>query len=204
MVWNSLYPDGTKSVKQNTLPGQQNTTYSETTLNQDHFWNIGTNEDGNHKRVSMEDYASTAIGAPADSPIPTGMDGVYYLKPANGRIAGFYRNASGIYQSVPGFISGSVALTTSYQDVVVLPDDCYGQIFFFTTDSTQAMSSGYFKCGGGVCQAYCNSQTIGNSTSQILPMRYGNGDQVSGLNLRVRISAGTVATYQYRVTFWAT
>ena len=204
MTWNSLWPDGTKSVAQNTNPGQQNTTYIETTLNNDHFFNIGVDEDGHHKKVSMEEYSETAVGAPTDPTIPTGMDGVFYLKDANGRIAGFYRNASGIYQAVPGFISGSFALTTSYQNVVALPDDCYGDIHFFIASSAQAMSQGYFKCSGGICQAYCNSQTIGNSNTLTLPMRYGNGDQVSGLNLRVKIQDGTAGTYQYRIRFWAT
>lgn len=203
MVWSSLSPDGALSVKQNTAPMAANTVYTETTLNNDHFWNIGADEDGYHRKVSMESYADTAIGAPVDAPIPTGMDAVYYLKPANGRIAGFYRNASGIYQSVPGFIIGSVVMTTSFQTIVSMPEDCYGNIYFFRNDGLTGMAHGYFKVVLGVCQAYCSAQMIENNTTPSFPMKFGNGSTSSALNLRAALVNASAGTYQYRITFWA-
>lgn len=202
MVWSSFWPDGSKSVKQNTGPGQQNTTYIKTTQNNDHFWDIGTDEDGYHRRVSMERYSDTAIGAPTDAPIPTGMDGVYYLKQANSRIAGFYRNASGIFQSVPGFITGNANITTSYQNILVLPDNCYGQVWLFKSDDTNAMGFGSFKCSSAVCQAYCVQTLPGNTSTPQLPFRFGSADQVDGLNFRVRVSDAPQGVYQYRFMFW--
>ena len=84
MVWNSLWPDGSKSVKQNTTPGQQNTTYIENSMNNDHYWNIGVDEDGHHRSIQMKQFINSAIGAPADAPIATGMDGAMYLKAVAG------------------------------------------------------------------------------------------------------------------------
>jgi len=203
MVWNSLWPDGTKSVKQNTTPGQQNTAYTETTMNNDHFWNIGADEDGHHRAVNMMNYADTATGAPADAPIATGFDGVYYIKQVNGRNAGFYRNSDGIFQAVPGFISGSANITGSYQNIVALPDGCYGNVWFFKNDSSNAMAFGSFKCAGSIYQAYCLHIYPGNTATLQFPMRFGSADQVSGLNLRVRTSDGPTGVYQYRIQFWA-
>ncbi len=203
MTWNSIYPDGAKSVRQNVTPGQQNTTYTQTNMNKDHFWNIGTDEDGHHRAINMENYTDTAIGAPVDAPIATGMDGVFYLKQVNSRIQGFYRNSNGIYQFVPGFISGSASITSSYQNIVTVPDGSYGNIIFFTNDANQMTAFGSYKAAGGVCQAYCVPVFFGNSQTLALPFRFGNGDQASGLNLRVRTSDAATGTYQYRIQFWA-
>jgi len=51
MPWNPTFPDGNLSVKANETPGQQNTSYIETTQNTNHFWNISADEDGKHKMV---------------------------------------------------------------------------------------------------------------------------------------------------------
>jgi len=202
MVWNSLWPDGAKSVKQNTIPGQQNTTYTETTMNNDHFWNIGTDEDGYHRKVSMENYADTFVGAPADPTVPPGMDGSLYLKTVSGRVQGFYRNGNGIYQYIPAFLTGTFNLNTSYQNVVTVPDNTYGEIYFFKIDSSLDVTNGYFKAAGGVCQAYCNVQTLADSSQMTIPMRYGNGSNASGLNLRVRTRDSATGVYNYRITYW--
>jgi hypothetical protein len=206
MVWNSTWPDGTKSVKQNTTPGQENTTYTKTTQNNDHFWDFGADEDGYHRKVSMESYADTDVGAPVDAPIPTGMDGVHYLKPANGRIEGFYRNASGIYQYVPSFLSGTVSVTSTstYATVVAVPDDCYGHIYLFTTTSADDGQMGFFKADGGVVQSYSLATTFASSSTAGFNLKLGNGAQASALNIRVRRDQGPSATYQYRITYWAT
>jgi len=203
MPWNSLWPDGAKSVKANTAPGQQNTGYTETNMNKDHFWNIGTDEDGHHRAVNMMNYADTATGAPADAPIATGFDGVFYVKQVNGRNAGFYRNSNGIFQAVAGFISGSANITSSYQNIVAVPDGCYGNIWMFKNDSSNAMGFGSFKAAGGVCQAYCVQTLPGNTSTPQLPFRFGSADQVSGLNFRARVSDAPSGVYEYRIQFWA-
>ncbi len=204
MVWNSLSPDGTKSVKQNTVPMQQNTVYTETTLDKDHFWNIGVNEDGYHRKVSMENFADTAIGAPTDPIIPTGMDGVFYIKEVNSRMAGFYRNSNGIYQAVPAFITGVVTLGVSFTTVVAVPDDSYGELFFYSNDATVGTARGYYKAVGGVCQAYVIPQQFASFTSLQFPLLFGNSTNASALDLRARTFALAPGDFQYRITFRAT
>ena len=206
MVWSSLWPDGTQSVKQNTVPGQQNTTYTETTLNNDHFWNIGTDEDGYHRKISMENYTDTAIGAPTDPIIPTGMDAVQYLKSANGRIQGFFQNANGIYQYIPSFLEGSVSITSTstYSTVVAVPAHCYGQIYLFTDSDSEDGQFGFFKSGASVVQAYSMGTTFASSSTAGFNLKLGNGSQASGLNLRARREDGPSNTYKYRITYWAT
>lgn len=75
-TWNSTWPNGSQSVKQNRSPGQQNTAYIETQQNKDHFWNIGVNEDGHHKFAQMPAFESG--GTPINPTLATGMDGVIY------------------------------------------------------------------------------------------------------------------------------
>lgn len=202
MVWNSLWPDGTTSVKQNSSTGQQNTSYIETSMNQDHFWNRGTDEDGHHKAINMKNYADTSTGAPSDAPIATGFDGVFYVKQVNGRNAGFYRNSNGVFQCVPGFISGSANINSGYQNIVTVPDGCYGNIWLFRNDNSSAFGFGSFKATGGICQAFCVQVLPGNTTTPQLPFRFGSGDQVSGLNLRIRTSDAPSGVYEYRIQFW--
>ena len=199
MVWNSLWPDGTKSVKQNTTPGQQNTTYTETTLNNDHYWNIGVNEDGHHKKVSMPTSAS-------DPAIPAGMNGVHYIKTANSTIQGFYRNASGIYQYIPSFLSGTVVVssTSTYVTVDAVPANCYGQIYLFTNTDADDGQQGFFKAGALVVQSYSLATTFASSSTAGFNLKLGNGAQASGLNIRVRRDQGPNTTYQYRIVYWAT
>lgn len=204
MVWSSLSPDGTKSVKANVSPMQQNTTYTETTMNVDHFWNIGGDEDGHHKAINMEEYANVAVGNPDDAPIASGMDGVIYLKEAAGTIQGFFQNAAGIYQFIPAFLSGSKSITSSYATVVSVPDDTFGLIWMFKADNSNTGTFGYFKADGGVCQAYAMSVYLGNSQTLTRQLRFGNGDQASGLNFRARTSDAATGTYQYRIMLWET
>lgn len=203
MVWNSSWPDGTQSVKQNEAPGQQNTTYIETEMNKDHFWDIGADEDGRHRAVNMENYADTAVGAPTDPTIATGMDGVMYLKTTSGRVQGFYRNASGIYQFIPAFLTGTSALTTAgFTNIVAVPDNTYGQIFIWRQGNNKDVSFGSYIAQSGVCQAI-SAETLfdGNSTPTVAVV-YGNGTNASGLNIRGKVLGGSNGTYEYRIMYW--
>lgn len=206
MVWNVPWPDNTKSVKQNAAPGQQNTNYIETTLQNDHFFDEGTDEDGHHKKVSMEEYSETAIGAPTDPTIPTGMDACLYLKDANGRIQGFFRNDNGIYQYIPSFLSGtaSITSTSTYSTIVAVPANCYGHIYLYTDTDTEDGQFGFFKSGTTVVQAYSMATVFASSSTANINLKLGNGAQASDLNLRARRGEGPSATYQYRVVYWAT
>jgi len=77
MIWSSTSPDGNQSVRANRALMAANTTYTETTMNVDHFWNIAT-KDGHHKQVQMP--KTETGGVPSDPSITTAMDGLIYLK----------------------------------------------------------------------------------------------------------------------------
>lgn len=203
MVWNSTSPDGTQSVKQNTTPMQQNTIYTETTMNNDHFWNIGANEDGRHKAINMENYADTAVGAPTDAPISTGMDGVIYLKETSGRVQGFYQNANGIYQFIPAFLTGTIVLNTAgFTNVVDVPAATFGQIFIWRQNDNKDVSFGSFAVKIGVCQAISAATLFDNNSTASTAVVYGNGTNASGLNIRAKVSGGSNGTYEYRIMYW--
>jgi len=78
MPWNSTWPDGTVSVKANKTPGQQNTTYIETSMQRDHFWNEDANKDGHHDKVEMPKQETG--GTPTDPSLSADMDMVFYAK----------------------------------------------------------------------------------------------------------------------------
>lgn len=78
MVWTSIWPVGTSSVKGNKAAGVANTAYIETTMNVDHYWNDSGNTDGHHKFVQMPKTGTAAV--PADATLATGMSGNIYLK----------------------------------------------------------------------------------------------------------------------------
>lgn len=72
MTWNSTWPIGNISVKDNRPPGQQNTTYIETTMGnavigtntadtRDHFWNVDATIDGYHRHVKLVGFTEGGI-----------------------------------------------------------------------------------------------------------------------------------------------
>ena len=80
MAWQTTCPDGTQSVANNNTIIQQNTTYTKTTMNVDHFWNIGTDEDGHHKYVQTVATNDDVPSVITDPTLATGMDLVYYSR----------------------------------------------------------------------------------------------------------------------------
>ena len=76
--WNTVYPDGTKSVQDNKPLGQANTTYIKTTMNTDHYWDDSSNTDGHHKWVQVT-QSGTSV-APVIPALSTGMDAIIYGK----------------------------------------------------------------------------------------------------------------------------
>lgn len=74
MAWQSVFPDGTKSVKDNETIGQQNTTYIETYMNADHFWKSDGSKDGYHRQANM-------VNLDVDpASLPSLIDGQFYVR----------------------------------------------------------------------------------------------------------------------------
>ena len=160
MSWNSTSPDGTKSVKDNNPIIQANTTYTETEMNKDHFWNIGGDEDGRHKFAQMPKYTDGAVATPTSPTIAAGMDLAYFARlktaaeaTAQQDVQPYIRNASAIMQ-VLGIracgvfnVAGGVS-TTVYAHNCSVTRTGTGR---FTATFTSALPSvNYIFLGGGV------------------------------------------------------
>lgn len=204
MVWNSIFPLGTVSVRSNRTIGQENVTYTETTMNNDHFWNIGANQDGRHNAINMPLQASD----PATS---TGMNGTMYLKTVSGtnaRIQGYYRNVNGIYQFIPCFQTGTVNLTnfSDFFTVTSVPSNSYGHIYMFKSvddKDGQNMGFGFFKSYDGKVQAYgCASAYDSDSSVRTPNIQFGNGNSADALNVKAKLNTTSTGIYEYRIVYW--
>ncbi|HUU86261.1 MAG TPA: hypothetical protein VMX17_00740 [Candidatus Glassbacteria bacterium] len=195
MVWTSLSPDGTKSVRTNVPVMLDNTEYTETTLNVDHYWNIGADEDGHHKQVKMPKSA-------ADITLGTGIDGGIYLKEAaSGTVQGYYRNVVNVYQFIPAFLTGTSALTSSNSTIIAVPNNTYGNIIVFRTGTSDSSQLGWFVASGGQVRAYSCGTEKTSSSSTTYNVKFANGSG-NGLNIRGRTDQASADTYNYRITYW--
>lgn len=82
MPWHSTWPLGTASVKANRPTGADNTTYIETTMKVDHYFNQSAPNDGKHKQVRMPELTS--------APATGGNIGALYTKESGS--AGLFTN----------------------------------------------------------------------------------------------------------------
>ena len=135
MPWNSTWPNGATSVRANQPTGQQNTTYVETTVKKDHYFNEDATKDGYHKKASMPTFGSTPS-------LPAGTDGVYYVLTNGSEKEARYTNAASTSyhlniwsQQLRGsFTSG--ALNSNFTLVSGIPANAIGEIFIFRRNSS--------------------------------------------------------------------
>lgn len=214
MPWNSTAPLGSVSVKSNRTIMQQNTTYTEvtmgnsiigtnTTTTRDHFWNVGTNEDGRHRFINSP--AFTVGGIATDPVVGTGMDAVFYLKVTNSVPQWFTRTASGvIYQATPNFLSGTASISNSYANLVAVPANVYGEIIIWrTTQGRNTAQNGFFRSDGSTVEAWANYLGPEGSSAS-LNVKFGNGSDATGLNIRARNEEASGSnTWNYRIIFRA-
>lgn len=214
MPWNADWPVNTISVKANQTKGDQNMKYIQATMGisavgtngvtvRDHFWNVGSNEDGRHRFIQSP--AFTVGGSPADPDIGTGMDAVLYLKITNGTAQWFNRNAAAISQVTPTLLSGTHVVTSSYTNIIAIPANVYGEIIMYTTASDKKSGqSGFFKSDATTCDAWAHGLKIQGGSTAKFNIEFGNGNDASGLNLRVvKSEASSGLTWNYRITYWA-
>lgn len=213
MPWNSVFPLGSVSVKANKIIGQDNTTYIETTMGnsivgtntnstRDHFWNVGANEDGRHRFIQSP--AFTVGGNPADAVIGTGMDTVLYPKTTNSRVEWFHRNAQGIFQFIPSYLTGTIVVNSSYSNIVTVPASVWGEIFMWRDQAgNHNGQAGFFKSNATVTDSWANAVAPEGESERAI-LKFGNGADASGLNIRVRTSnAASGNTWNYRVIYRA-
>lgn len=213
MAWNTTAPLGTVSVKANKSRIQQNMTYIETTMGndvvgtntvatRDHFWNVGSDEDGRHRFIQSVGFT---VGGSADDPVlGTGMDSVLYAKETNSRFEWFHRNSNGIYQFIPSVIKGDVVLNGAYATVTAVPDDVYGEIYIYTTASgKRSAQAGQFRSVGGIVETWTFTQSD-DSTDSNVPLKGASGTDATDLNIKLRTSdAANGQTWHYIVTYKA-
>lgn len=220
MTWSSVAPDGTKSVKANRAILGNNTSYIETTMGnsaigtnnagtRDHFWNVGSDEDGHHRFVKSP--AFTVGGNPTDPVVGTGMDGVIYLKSDGltpSRVQGFYRNASNVYQYIPAFLTGTVVVGGSFVSVTTVPPLCYGDIFMYRAgvDGGNTACRGFFKSTATIVDSWSLldiQDNLGQEQGRCA-LRFGNATNNNLLNIMAttaNASAPAGNTWTYIITY---
>lgn len=196
MPWNSLSPVGTLSVKANRTAMNQNIAYIEAEMNKDHFWNVGVNEDGHHKKVEMPLQAT-------DIALSAGMNGGIYLKTvsaSNARVEGFYRNVNGIYQFIPSFQSGTfVGNTINVVNIAAVPANSYGTIYIWA-QNTRNMQQGTFLSDATIVEAFGFSENLGAGTNFVL-LRNNTAVAGSCTDLTIKTVTLTTLTYNYRIVY---
>ena len=167
---------------------------------------MGANYDGRHRFIKSPAY--TVSGSPADpggTGLGTSMDGILYLKTTNSQAQWFHRNTSKIYQVTPTLLTGTVAVpTTSYVTVVAVPANVFGEIFMYTTALGEvSCQTGYFRSNGTTVESWAVSFFKQSGTSATIALKFANGSQASGLNIRARRGDAASATWNYRITYRA-
>ena len=89
--------------------------------------------------------------------------------------------------------------------MVSVPNNCYGEIFMFRNgDAEEGGQAGFFKCQGSVCQSWSYGLRIQGDATALYNIRFGNGSDASGTNIRVRSdNADSGNDWQYRITYRA-
>jgi len=199
MAWNTVCPDGTKTVKANNPIIQDNIDYIKTTMVKDHYWDESANLDGRHRQVSYQ--ASTA-----DNALGSDVAGNHYIRKVSAtatRQELFFRNSSTIYQVTPSLLTGTKSVSSSYVNLVAVPENVYGEIFMYTTVLGKlSVCTGFFRSNGTAVEAWAVTALIQGNGSGVSALRFGNGSEASALNIQVQTKdASTGLTWNYIVTY---
>lgn len=221
MPWNSVAPLGSVSVKANRTILGENTTYVQVTMGnsvvgtntvttRDHFWNVDSNLDGRHRFIQSVGFTSLAVAPNAVYPVlGAGMESVIFPLLTNDKVEWFHKNQNNndnIYQFIPSQIKGTVSVTSTstYVTVSAVPDNTYGEILMYaSTQNENTAQRGYFVSRLGVVETWAlvqkeQSDTI---TEHSIALKFGNGSQASGLDIRARRETGPSDTWTYIITY---
>lgn len=217
MPWNSTWPVGSISVKANRTIGQQNTTYIETTMGnsvvgtntnttRDHFWNVGTNEDGRHRFIQSP--AFTVGGNPADPVLGSGMNGVFYFKTVQTRCQGFFRNAEGIFQVFPAIIRGTVNINGNgsgdWKNLSAIPAQSYGEIFLWQTGDGSYIQKGVFASDNTSVRGFSYRQKLNDTSDDyMIELRNNVGSSLTLQAKRGSTGASYDGNWTYVIMYWA-
>ena len=174
---------------------QSNFNYIENAVERDHAWQgniIGTEEPGRHQQVSFPNQG-TDIAA-----LPAGISSVAYA------IGGNLFAYNGSKQPVSGITgTGSLTITTSFQNVLVLPANSIGMITFTDSNFLFGGSSTFLifsmPIGGpGVppyYPAWVSDRINGSAATTLVAIMSGNTLQIQRTN-------GVNFTSSYKYIYW--
>lgn len=222
MVWNSDWPVGTVSVRANRVTGNQNTTYIETTMGKsvvgtntdatrDHFWAIDPNLDGRHRFIQSPVFTD-GVGAALNPVLGASMDAIIYAKTTNAEAQWFHKNVDNndnLYQITPNQLLGTKVLTGSYATVIAVPANVWGEIFMYATNGTANQSRyrtvrGFFRSDATTVNTFAYAYLVEGSSTATIGVKFGNGSDASGLNIRARSEEATTGlTWNYIVWYRA-
>lgn len=177
----------------------------------DHFWNVGSNEDGRHRFIQSVGFTSTAA-APNDfyPVLGAGMETLIFPLLSKGSVQWFHKNQNNndnIYQFSPNFIQGTVTITSSssYVTITSVPNNVYGEIFMWSDDTgSNTGQTGFFKSKSNQVDAWSNLFRIQGTSDSYAALKFGNGSEASGLDIRVRRDQSSKTAWNYRITYRAT
>ena len=183
MPWNNPVIDGDDSVAANKTPLNQNSAYTETTMQKDHFWDDATSSnDGRHNVVQMPNQSS-------DPSLGTGMKGAVYCKEVSEVKGGgvndelFFKNATNVFQ-----ISGvqraqyyNASLGTTAETIVAsLPNNTNGILMSNVNTNVGWRFDYFFVDSSGNLRI----NILSTVSSQLQP-------SASGTDLQIAMASGT-------------
>jgi len=166
MGWHETAPVGTNTVKANESTLNDNTVYTETEMNKDHFWNIGGDEDGHHKFAQMPKYTDGAIATPTSPTLVGSADLAYFARlktaaeaPGGADVQPYIRNASatmqllgiramGVFTVAGGLIVMQYSHNLDAANPVTFQGGATGK--FIAKFATALPTNNYAVLGGGV------------------------------------------------------
>lgn len=226
MAWNTVWPEGNKSVKANITRGVNNMAYINVTMGgqapigtvaadtPDHFW-ARNNYDRHHRFIQMPGFVDGAF-APATPVLDAGQDGVIFTRLVNadvGKWELFYRtNSNTTYQISPCYETTTVNVNENFPNagfvtVSAIPPNVYGEIVARRTSGTgsnsQTSVSARFMSDATIVQGWTKPDLGGtNLTTQAPALRFLNGSSATDLNLKVQASDSSLKTnYTFYITY---
>lgn len=207
MAWNTVWPEGNKSVKANIPRGVNNMAYINLTMGgqanigstaantPDHFWAKNL-YDRHHRFIQMPGFVNSSA-VPVDPTLDEGQDGVIFNRQVNsdvGRWETFYKNNQGTYQMSPCYIKTTVNIDSTsdgtYYLIATIPPNVYGEIVAKYADAIVTPQSLYcitanFISDNSIAQAWAIT-SLGRIgiTAQTPPLRFLNGPGSNNLNIR--------------------
>ena len=142
-------------------------------------------------------------------PATAAIDGAIYTKTSlKGSVELYYRNENNgtVSQLTNGFIPVILSIShtsdPAYKQVIQVPDDTYGEIFFFDPNTTLCQRAWYY-CVGNIARSMAirlDYEPVDPGTEHVLTMR--NNPPADNFIYCKRNQPASNITYAVRVIYW--